>query len=95
MCLATVRRDEASKMNSTNITIKVDAGLAREAKVFAARRGTSLSRLVALQLEMLVRGDQAYAAARRTALARLRQGYDMGGGRPLSRDRVHDRESLR
>ncbi len=82
-------------MNGTNITIKVDADLARDAKVFAARRGTSLSRLVAEQLETLVRGDEAYAAARRRALARLRQGYDMGGKRPLSRDEVHDREDLR
>ena len=82
-------------MNGTNITIKVAADLARDAKVFAARRGTSLSRLVAEQLETLVRGDQTYAVARRRALARLRRGYDLGGERPFSRDEVHDRESLR
>ena len=82
-------------MNGTNITIKVDADLARDARGFAARRGTSLSRLVAEQLDTLVRGDQTYAAARRRALARLRNGYDMGGERPLSRDEVHDREGLR
>ena len=82
-------------MNSTNITIRVDADLARDAKVFAARHGTSLSRLVARQLERLVRGDQVYSAARRRALARLRQGYDMGGEGPLSRDQVHDREGIR
>ena len=40
---------------STNITLKITAALARDAKVFAARRGTSLSRLVADQLEALVR----------------------------------------
>ena len=82
-------------MSSTNITIKVDANLARDAKVFAARHGTSLSRLVAQQLERLVRGDQVYSAARRRALARLRQGYDMGGGGPLSREAMHDREGIR
>ena len=82
-------------MSGTNITIRVDADLAKDAKVFAARRGTSLSRLVAEQLEALVRGDQAYAAARRRALARLRRGYDLGGGRPLSRDEAHDRQDLR
>ena len=83
------------EMNSTNITIKVDSDLARDAKVFAARHGTSLSRLVAQQLERLVRGDQVYSAARRRALARLRQGYDMGGEGPLSREEVNDRESIR
>lgn len=82
-------------MNSTNITIKVDSDLARDAKVFAARHGTSLSRLVAWQLERLVRGDQVYSAARRGALARLRQGYDMGGEGPLSREEAHDREGIR
>ena len=82
-------------MIGTNITIRVDADLARDAKVFAARRGTSLSRLVAEQLEALVRGDQAYAATRRRALTRLGRGYDLGGERPLSRDEVHDREGLR
>ena len=82
-------------MHGTNITIKVDVDLARDAKVFAARRGTSLSRLVAEQLETLVRSDQTYAEARRRALARLRNGYDMGGGHPLGRDEVHDREGLR
>ncbi|MDE2907216.1 MAG: hypothetical protein OXQ28_14175 [Acidobacteriota bacterium] len=82
-------------MSGTNITVKVDAGLAREARVLAARRGTSLSRLVAEHLEMLVRGDQVYAAARRRALAHLRRGYDLEWERPASRHAVHDRESLR
>ncbi len=82
-------------MHGTNITIKVDADLARDARVYAAQRGTSLSRLVAEQLETLVRSDQAYTAARRRALARLRQGYDMGGEHPLSRSEAHDREGLR
>jgi hypothetical protein len=80
---------------STNITVKIGADLARDARVLAARRGTSLSRLVADQLEILVRGEQAYAAAKRRALRRLRQGYDLGWRPPDSRDDVHDREGLR
>ena len=75
-----------AEMIGTNVTIRIDADLARDARVFAARRGTSLSRLV---------GEQAYAAARRRALARLGRGYDLGGERPLSRDEVHEREGLR
>ena len=90
-----MRNPWVTKMIGTNVTIRIDADLARDAKVFAARRGTSLSRLVAEQLEALVRADQAYAAASRRALARLGRGYDLGGERPLSRDEVHDREGLR
>ena len=82
-------------MKATNITIKVESGLAHEAKVFAARHGTSLSRLVAEQLEMLVRGDQAYEAARQRALRRLKKGFDLGWEKPVSRGDLHDRESLR
>ena len=82
-------------MNRTSITIKVDPVLARDAKLFAARRGVSLSRLVAQHLETLVRGNQVYAASKRRALARLRQGYEIGGDGPLSREEVHDREGIR
>ena len=82
-------------MKATNITIKVEAGLAHEAKVYAARNGISLSRLVAEQLESLVREDQAYAAARQRALQQLKNGFDLGWEKPQSRDELHDRDSLR
>jgi hypothetical protein len=75
----------------TNITLKVDERLARQAKVLAARRGTSLSRLVAEQLEVLVRQDQAYARARRRALQRLEKGFDLQWEKPASRDELHGR----
>jgi len=82
-------------VKSTNITVKVDADLARDAKVLAARQGTSLSRLVAEQLKTLVRGDQVYAAAKRRALRRLKRGYDLGWQHPVTRDALHDRKGLR
>ncbi len=82
-------------MKATNITVKVDSELAREAKVLAARRGTSLSRLVAEQLEALVGEDQAYGAAKRRALRRLKHGYDLGWEPPASRSELHEREGLR
>ena len=80
---------------ATNITVKVKSALAKEAKVLAARRGTSLSRLVAEQLETLVHDDQAFAAARRRALRRLKRGYDLGWEEPDDRGALHDRENLR
>jgi hypothetical protein len=82
-------------MKMTNITIKVESDLARDAKVLAAKRGTSLSRLVAEQLMAIVREDQVYAAAKRRALTRLKRGYDLDWEKPVSRDDLHDRESLR
>lgn len=74
-----------------NITLRVDNDLVRDAKVLAARRGSSVSRLLAEELEQLVRRDRAYEAARRRALARLSRGYDLGWTPPTSRDELHER----
>ena len=75
----------------TNLTLKVDANLVREAKVLAAERGTSVSRLVGDKLEDLVRQDKTYEAAKRRALGRLESGFDLGWKRPASRDQLHPR----
>ena len=45
------------------INVKIDAELAREAKVLAARCGTSVSQLVSDQLENPVQRGRAYEAA--------------------------------
>jgi len=82
-------------MKATNITIKIESDLAQEAKVLAAKRGTSLSRLVAEQLMVMVREDQVYAAAKRRALRRLMRGYNLGWEKSANREDLHDRESLR
>ncbi len=74
-----------------NITLKVDDVLLQEAKILAARRGTSVSRLVADKLEELVRGDMEYEAARRRALNRLARVSDLGWTPPASRDELHER----
>ena len=75
----------------TNITVAISADLAREAKVLAARRGTSLSRLVAEKIEELVQRDREYGAAKRRALRRMRAASDRGWRKPASRDEIHER----
>jgi len=75
----------------TNVTLRVDAELLREAKVLAARKGSSVSRLMAEQLEGLVREDREYERAQRRALARLDQGFDLRWTPPASRDELHER----
>lgn len=76
---------------TTNITVKVDADLAREAKILAARRGTSVNQLVANQLEALVRRDKSYQLAMQRALSRLEKGYDLNWQKPANRDELHER----
>ena len=74
-----------------NLTIQLDEDVVRDARVLAARRATSLSRLVADELERLVRDDRQRADARRRALELLEDGFDLGGPPYAARDELHDR----
>jgi hypothetical protein len=75
----------------TRITLTVNACLLREARALAAQEGTSVSGLLSRRLEELVRHHKAYEPARRRALARLREGYDLQWTPPESRDELHNR----
>jgi hypothetical protein len=75
----------------TNITVKLDAGLVQAAKVLAARRGTSVSQLMAEHLESLVQRDRAYETSKQRALRRLRRGTKLDWQKPASRDELHER----
>ena len=72
-----------------NITLKLDEDLLRQARILAAEQGTSLSALLAERLEAMVRTRRAFERARRRALARLREGFDLRRTPTQSRDEVH------
>jgi predicted transcriptional regulator len=74
-----------------NVTISISPETVRKAKILAARRSTSISRLLAEQMEALVAGEEAYERAERSALALLDQGFHMGGLISASRDELHER----
>jgi hypothetical protein len=77
-----------------NLTIQLDKETIRKAKLLAARNGTSIGRLVAAEIRRIVREDDDYESAQRMALALLDQGFHLGGIR-VSREELHDRQSLR
>ena len=77
--------------DKANITLRLDAELLREARVLAAQLGTSVSRLLATQIEELIRRRKAYDGAHRRALSRLRHGWDLGWSPPRARDELHER----
>src|SRR6185503_17988160 len=58
-----------------NITVRLDRRTLRKAKILAAKRNTSISGLLAAQIETLVGEDDAYEQAHRRALALLDQGF--------------------
>jgi hypothetical protein len=75
----------------TNVTLKLDADLLREAKILAAEEGTSVSAMLANRVEELVRDHRGFDRARRRALGRLRHAPTLDWRRPASRDELHER----
>jgi hypothetical protein len=74
-----------------NLTISLDRQTIQKAKVVAARRSTSISGLVARQIEILVGEEEAYERAERQAMSLLDQGFHLGGIIRVGRDDLHER----
>lgn len=75
----------------TNVTLKIETSLLKDARVLAAREGTSMSALLTKSLEREVRKDKEYEQARRSALAMLKAGFSLGWTPPRSRDEIYER----
>jgi hypothetical protein len=75
----------------SNITLKLDTTVLREVRILAAEEGSSISALLAAKLEEIVRERKGYDRARRRALTRLREGFDLGWVPPGSRAELHER----
>ena len=66
-------------MAKTNLTVQLDEEVIRRAKIAAARRGTSVSALVARQLDALSADDERYEAARQRAIELMDRATPHGG----------------
>jgi hypothetical protein len=74
-----------------NLTVSLDQQTVRKAKILAARRETSISGLVAAQIEAMVSEDEAFEQAKGRALALLDQGFHLGGRHTIDRMALHER----
>lgn len=74
-----------------NVTVSLDKQTLRKARMIAVKRGTSVSGLLAQQIEGLVGEEEAYERAERQALAFLEEGFRLGGVIRASRDELHER----
>jgi hypothetical protein len=74
-----------------NITISLSRQVLKKAKVIAARRETSISGLLAKQIEFLVGEEDEYILAERQAIALLDKAFHLGGVIRTSREELHDR----
>jgi hypothetical protein len=77
-----------------NITVAIDPTLLKKARAVAARRGRSVSALLADELQELVADDALYAASRKRALALFSTPLSLGGA-PLNREDLHERRRIR
>lgn len=77
-------------MAKQNLTVQLDETVVRQAKVLAAKRGTSVSVLVARELERMILDDQRYEDAWRRAREAMANAVDRGGRR-WTRDEIHER----
>jgi hypothetical protein len=80
--------------NRHNITVAIDPALLKKARAVAARKGLSVSALLAAQLREIVESTGRYDAARRKAAALLAAPIPLGGT-PLPRDALHERSRVR
>ncbi len=78
-------------MIKQNLTLSLPQQIIRKAKMLAARRGSSISGLLAEQIEILVGEEEAYERARRQATALLDEGFHLGGTILATRDDWHER----
>ncbi|HKN33926.1 MAG TPA: hypothetical protein VJX16_11860 [Terriglobales bacterium] len=74
-----------------NVTICLSRQVLKKAKILAARRETSISGLLAQEIEFLVGSEEAYERAERQARDLLEKGFHMGGVIRTSRDELHER----
>ena len=75
----------------TRVTLTLDAELLRAARAVAAEEGRPLSALLTDELVAIVRERQGFTQARERAVARLREGIDLGWTPARSRHDVHER----
>jgi hypothetical protein len=74
-----------------NITLALDKHILKAARAFAARRGTSVSAMLADELRKIVAEDTLYERAKAKALARLSSPFRLGGAKAANREALHDR----
>ena len=74
-----------------NITLSLDREIIKKAKVLAAKKDASVTRLLAEQLTTIVSEDNQYVSSKRRALARLKKGFHLGGCVLAEREELHER----
>jgi hypothetical protein len=79
-----------TQIQKQNVTVSLSVETIQRAKMLAAQRSTSISQLLAEQIESLMGEHDAYEQAATSAIARMERGLHLGGQR-IIRDALHER----
>lgn len=74
-----------------NITLSIDKELIQKGKIIAAKKNTSVSRMIADVLKEITEKEERYEAARKKALQDLNKGFHMGGKINWRREDLYER----
>jgi hypothetical protein len=74
-----------------NVTISLGPETIRKIRILAARRSTSISGLIAQEIDKLVGEEEAWERSERSALALLGEGFHLGGLTSVTRGELHER----
>lgn len=79
------------KTERRNLTISIGREMVRKARILAVRRSTSISGLLAEEIERLAGAEDVWERSERAPLALLDQGFHLGGRIRSTRDEWHER----
>ena len=74
-----------------NITLSIEKELIKNARVLAAQRQTSVSRMLSEELQKLIEDSNKYELAKKQALNYISRGFHLGGRITVSREELHER----
>lgn len=74
-----------------NITLCLDKEIITKGKIIAARKDTSISKMLGDQLKEIVDREDQYEASKRNALAALKKGFHLGGKITWKREDLYER----
>jgi predicted transcriptional regulator len=80
-----------SQIQKQNVTVSLSTHIIQKARILAAKRSTSISGMLAEQIESLVNSDERQERASASAIARMERGLHLGGRRLASRGELHER----
>ena len=74
-----------------NLTVQLDEDIVQKARVVAAKRSISISRLVSEEIKKAAEKEDYWATAKKTALQQLSHPFHLGGSKLPARESLYDR----